>query len=179
MAKVTNPIGSQEARGQVGGNLVFTQRRGQSVVRGFAAPTNPNTENQQEARVALAVTGIITRQVNSGNWRTIDITETWIEFLQREPQPQEVWSARLSRLAIGKNREMYTRLLEEYNELAEFLRSAWESETQFEPINIPDYTNGKTRIRKGMIYYIAQRTMQLAGYGPQRRLDAPLIIRRG
>jgi len=63
MAVVTQPLGSAEARGSVGG-LTFSAWRGKSVVRTRAGPSGPPTAKQLAAQDALATA--------SANWRTLD-----------------------------------------------------------------------------------------------------------
>lgn len=50
MAKVTGPILSLSARGQIGKTQVYAQWRGVPYARAFVVPGNPNTVLQQETR---------------------------------------------------------------------------------------------------------------------------------
>ncbi len=50
MSKISGPLLSMRARGQVGKSAVFAQWRGVPYVRQYAIPANPRTQAQQEIR---------------------------------------------------------------------------------------------------------------------------------
>ena len=54
MAKVTAPLFSFSASGQLGGALVYFNWKGLQVVRTYSVPSNPNTAAQQSQRTAFA-----------------------------------------------------------------------------------------------------------------------------
>ena len=53
MAKVTMPLGSAIARGQLAKIMVFFPWKGINAVRGYVVPANPNTAAQQAQRAIL------------------------------------------------------------------------------------------------------------------------------
>jgi len=50
MAKVTGPLFSTTARGQIGKSLIYSSWHGIKYVKKYAVPTNPNTPAQQAVR---------------------------------------------------------------------------------------------------------------------------------
>lgn len=50
MAKVTGPLMSMDASGQLGKALVFAKWKGQNYVRQYVIPMNPNTTEQANVR---------------------------------------------------------------------------------------------------------------------------------
>lgn len=54
MAKTTNPIHSLDASGSLQDLLTFSSSKGRTYVKKWAAPKNPNTNDQIRTRVAMA-----------------------------------------------------------------------------------------------------------------------------
>ena len=54
MAKVTSPLFSFDARGQIGHAIVYSIWKGINYVRQYCVPQNPNTVNQQTIRSYFA-----------------------------------------------------------------------------------------------------------------------------
>jgi hypothetical protein len=54
MAKVTGPLMSMDASGQLGKALVFAKWKGQNYVRQYVIPMNPNTADQAAIRDIVA-----------------------------------------------------------------------------------------------------------------------------
>lgn len=61
MAKVSGPLLSLDARGKIGGALVFSGWKGLQTVRQFVVPANPRSTTQQASRSKLAVAGKATK----------------------------------------------------------------------------------------------------------------------
>lgn len=57
MAKVTMPLGSFSASGSIGKALTYAQRKGQSVVRQWLKPRNPETNDQGDFRLKFGGMG--------------------------------------------------------------------------------------------------------------------------
>lgn len=57
MAKVTGPLMSMSASGQVGKAIVFAAWKGVNYVRQYVIPSNPESEDQGDQRIILAGTG--------------------------------------------------------------------------------------------------------------------------
>ena len=89
MAKVTAPIMSFSASGQLGKSVVFFTHLGRNVVRGLVTPLNPKTPLQGMNRLLLAAYGRATRPVvEGGPWLTalrpvIPVGQTWVSMFVR------------------------------------------------------------------------------------------------
>lgn len=59
MAKVTAPLLSMGAQGQIGQSVVFDKWRGIPVARRYTVPANPNTSAQQTTRNAFAAASFL------------------------------------------------------------------------------------------------------------------------
>ena len=94
MAKVTAPIMSFSASGQLGKSVVFFTHLGRNVVRGLVTPLNPKTLQQGMNRLLLAAYGRATRPVAEGGpWLTalrpvIPAGQTWVSMFVRRVFPQ-------------------------------------------------------------------------------------------
>lgn len=64
MAKVSGPLMSMDARGKFGGTLVFSGWKGRPTVRQLVQPTNPQSQNQQDARNMVRTSGAGQRFAN-------------------------------------------------------------------------------------------------------------------
>jgi len=83
MAKVTTPLLSFTARGQIGQTLVFFPWKGIDAVRSYVRPANPNTGAQQTQR------GYLTASVTA--WHSANLTPSdraaWNRRASTEPTP--------------------------------------------------------------------------------------------
>lgn len=61
MSKVTGPLLSLDARGKIGGAIVFSGWKGIQTVRQLVTPSNPRTTGQMESRSKLAIAGKATK----------------------------------------------------------------------------------------------------------------------
>ena len=76
MAKVTGPLLSLDARGQIGKALVFSNWKGIQDVRQFVVPSNPNTAAQQTQRGKITSMNALW---HSTPWTADDLT-AWNVF---------------------------------------------------------------------------------------------------
>ncbi len=165
MAKVQGPLFSQEASGKFANTVVFARRRGQNVARSYVTPANPMTDNQIAVRITLAVIGIITRQVNAGDWAYTGEAMSFIEFLRSTVRTGEVWNSAYGRLMIGPGRATYTDALTAYLALASGITDLWDAAAATAITNLPGYTRGTTTITGGFQLYLAELAIANAGYG--------------
>lgn len=166
MAKVIGPLQSFEARGQVGKALVYTQRRGQSIVRQYQVPANPQSPDQVVVRISFAVCGRVASRVRIGDWNYATQSMSWIEFLTQRLRVGEVWNSVLVRLMLGSERAFYLSTLVLWEALDEAEMMPWETAALASPVSLLPYTRGGTTITPGFHLFLAQRTMAVSGYGP-------------
>jgi len=55
MAKVTGPLFSLDARGQVGGSIVYSYWKGRNYIRRRVIPHNPDSNEQKSVRAAVRI----------------------------------------------------------------------------------------------------------------------------
>lgn len=67
MAKVSGPLLSMDASGQIGKAMVFSKWKGRNYVRNYVRPANPQTPAQQESREALGAGGRFNSFVEEGS----------------------------------------------------------------------------------------------------------------
>jgi len=102
MAKVTNPLQSSEASGQIGKAMVHFRWKGLHCVRSYVIPANPNTEGQAEVR------GFFTDCVNA--WHNAkmvaldkDAWRRWAEVLGRPMTNMNAFiSSRMKEVTKGR-----------------------------------------------------------------------------
>jgi len=90
MAKVSGPLLSLDARGKVGGAIVFSGWKGLQTVRQLVTPANPRSASQLTTRTKLAVAGKATK-VTEYNSSFADFMRTvapngqsWASYLQKD-----------------------------------------------------------------------------------------------
>lgn len=93
MAKVTGPLLSMSASGTVGKALVFGSRLGQAVVRRWAVPLNPKSDDQAEVRTKLAIPGKLTKIVTS--------TSTFITQMKVVTPTGQTWNSQVGKEILG------------------------------------------------------------------------------
>ena len=101
MAKVTTPLQSYSARGQIGKSMVHFVWKGIHCIRSYVIPTNPNTAKQQTIREYF--------RDSVAKWHTDQqvtvMNEAWKRWIERIRKP---WtplncfcSLRVAALAVG------------------------------------------------------------------------------
>lgn len=179
MAKVIGPLLSQEASGTVGKSITFARRRGQNIARGYATPSNPQTDNQIIVRIRFAAVGITTRRIRSTDWTYDAETLTWIEFYRSRVRTGEVWNSRLNSEQLGPNGANYDTALVEFLALDPAVITLWENEAISAIPLLPGYTRGTTFITPGFQLFLAERTLAAAGYGDAFNPLVPVTIVAG
>lgn len=93
MAKLTGPLLSFGARGQLGKTLVYGEWKGIDVVRTYVIPANPNSAAQQTQRGRLA------NAVNDWHVEGLDADDVtaWDRYAATLPAPQSGFNAFVSR----------------------------------------------------------------------------------
>lgn len=87
MAKVTGPLFSISASGSIAKSMVHFGWKGINVVRQWVIPSNPQSANQGDARVAFGGMGRATRAVEVGSAYQIDALlstpsgKTWVSAI--------------------------------------------------------------------------------------------------
>lgn len=90
MAKVSGPLLSLDARGKIGGAIVFSGWKGIQTVRQLVTPANPRSADQLVTRAKLAVAGKATKvtEYNSSfadYMRTIAPNgQSWASYIQKD-----------------------------------------------------------------------------------------------
>lgn len=101
MAKVSGPLLSMDASGQVAGAMVFSKWKGRNYVRQLITPSNPNTADQQTARsivgtLAKACSAVLTSFMDTAHVGSPFFTaardgapsgQSWISWLQKVMNP--------------------------------------------------------------------------------------------
>lgn len=102
MAKVTNPLQSSEASGQIGKAMVHFRWKGIHAVRSYVVPANPKTEDQMIIRGYFSTCvdkwhDILMNAQDKLAWRR------WAEVLRRPMTNMNAFiSARMTELAKGR-----------------------------------------------------------------------------
>lgn len=95
MSKVTGPLLSLDARGKIGGAIVFGGWKGIQTVRQLVTPSNPRTTGQMEVRSKLAVAGKATKVLAS--------TSTLADHLRSVAPNGQSYASYLQKELLGAN----------------------------------------------------------------------------
>lgn len=87
MAKVTSPLFSFDARGQLGKALVYSVWKGIKYVRQYVIPSNPDTANQQTIR------GYFTTAVDAYQAENANTKSAWETYAESLANPQSGFNA--------------------------------------------------------------------------------------
>ncbi|MCX7919490.1 MAG: DUF6266 family protein [bacterium] len=87
MAKVTSPLFSFDARGQIGKALVYAVWKGINYVRRYVVPQNPNTVDQQTIR------SYFTTAVNAYQAENATTKSAWETYAGNLSRPQSGFNA--------------------------------------------------------------------------------------
>lgn len=127
MAKVKGPLFSMEASGAYGGALVFGQRKGSAVVRKLVTPSNPQTQDQEDARNAVRIGGVLQTWVNNTALKQSGETKTDKELLTAAAPSHSTWNAHLVKAITGKGALTLGAAKTAYAALTAPQKSAWVS----------------------------------------------------
>lgn len=125
MAKVTGPLMSMDASGAFGGALVFGKWKGRNTVRQLVKPANPQTQDQQDARNRLRVTGVIQAWINANVTKRTGETETDKELIKEQTPAGYAWNGFLVDTIVGAGGIAYTAARAAYTALQAGDKTAW------------------------------------------------------
>jgi len=117
MAKVTGPLLSISASGTVGKALTFANRLGTSVVRRWATPLNPQSNDQAEVRTKLAIPGKCAKAtvIPSAFYNAAILVTT----------SGQTWNSQLAKEILGTNLGNYDADAVEYAALGGATQALW------------------------------------------------------
>lgn len=175
MARVRNPLQSQEASGRLG-DIVFGTSRGQNIVRRFVIPSNPNTQGQQDARQVVALHSIHVRAWNRQSTMPAGHTQTVKEYYTARRVNPATWNSFALRANYPGNSDTLTADRAAYAALTEQQRTAWTTEAETDQYNFTDRDsiNGGAVITAGEQLFVAQRSLFRAGYLQNNVSGAPV-----
>lgn len=179
MAKVIGPLFSQEARGQFGKSLVFTRRRGQNIVRGYAIPSNPQTADQIKVRIILATVGLITKRVRATDWEYLNNAQTWRQFWGTRVTTGEVWNSALGKAMLGPGNATHDAALVQYTALTDAQKLSWKTIAEGTVGGLIDYVRGTTTVESGFMLFLAEKASADAGYGDAFVPGTPVTLVAG
>lgn len=166
MAKLIGPLHSDEARGQFAKTVVYNRRRGQNIARAYVRPSNPNTLLQQASRIILGVAGVINRAINGQTWMYATETVSWSVFLTTKARVGQVWGSVISSRLIGTGHAFYTTAMAEYVALTDPQKLLWKTAAELVTTGLSDYVVGETTVESGFQLFVAEKAVQVEGYGP-------------
>ena len=179
MARVTGPLFSQEARGQFGQSVVFTRRRGQNIVRAYVIPSNPETDEQVRVRIALSITGLITKRIAATDWKYANVADTMIEYFRARVTTGEVWNSALGADILGAGLAIYDASRTAYDATTAAEKTAWQNAATASVAGLANFTRGSTTISAGEQLFIVERGISLVGYGGTFDPSSPVAIVAG
>ena len=94
MAKVTSPLFSFEARGQLGKSLVYSVWKGIKYVRQYVIPSNPDTVEQQTIRGYFS-TAVTAYQAENAGTKT-----AWDTYAVSLADPQSGFNAYVGKYVL-------------------------------------------------------------------------------
>lgn len=166
MAKVTGPLMSLDASGTVGNTAVFSKWNGRNYVRLRVIPFNPQTDNQNLARVAIGSIGKATAAVfTKFHTGYTNGSQFYIDAVGIAPTGQS-WNSHLLKVLIGVGQAAFTASHTAYNALISGDKDLYEAAA--EDAGISDFSFGYgsiTSIPKGeALYMLVSFAVSALGY---------------
>jgi len=169
MAKVILPLMSKEASGQFGKAMVFGNRKGQNVVRGYTIPSNPQSQGQMDQRNFVKITGAMQKVCGGLTVKRSGETKTDLELLRAGAPSTQTWNSYLTSQVIGKNSNNITAAKAAFALLTAPQKTAWGDAAAAlpYPITAVGQTDAGgvagTSITAGEVFYLYQYGLWRAG----------------
>lgn len=107
MAKVSGPLLSLDARGKIGGAMVFSGWKGTQTVRQLVTPANPRSTDQMTTRTKLAVAGKATK--------VTEYNSSFADWLRSVAPNGQSWASYLQKEVLGPNFSNFDAAVTAYN----------------------------------------------------------------
>lgn len=159
MAKVSGPLMSMDARGKFGNTLVFSGWKGRPTVRQLVTPSNPQTQDQEDARNAVRVAGAGQRFANLSTEFGASRTETDKDAIKFVTPSGQAWNGTLVKAMIGAGSVNYTAATAAFAALSGGEKTAWDTaaaglDPAILPVNqVNEFGVPGTPLRAGAVFY--------------------------
>lgn len=110
MAKVSGPLLSLDARGKIGGAMVYSGWKGIQTVRQLVTPANPRSADQLTARTKLAVAGKATK--------VTEYNSSFADFMRTVAPNGQSWASYLQKELLGNNFSNLATAISDYNNVS-------------------------------------------------------------
>lgn len=138
MAKVTGPLMSLDASGGFGSTLVFGKWKGRNTVRQLVTPSNPQSQDQQDARNMVRVVGVAQHWTNYATVKGDGRSLTDKQLLIAAAPSGQAWNGFLSKSMIGAGALNYADADTAWTALLSGDRTAWDTAADALTPDFPD-----------------------------------------
>lgn len=157
---------SLDASGTVGNTAVFSKWNGQNYVRLRVIPSNPQTDNQNLARVAIGSIGKATSAIRTKFFPTYtNGSQFYIDAVAKAPTGQS-WNSYLLKVLIGVGQAAFSASHTAFTGLSSTPKTTYE--TAAASAGLADFSFGYgdiTSITKGeQLYLLLQFALESLGY---------------
>lgn len=125
MAKVINPLFSQQASGKFANTVVFSNTLGRNLARVLVIPANPQTQGQQDTRNAMRVSAKLVKWANTTALKAPTQTLTDKVRINAIRATNTLWNTTLTGAITGEQMLNYDAAVAAYTALTSPQKTAW------------------------------------------------------